>query len=153
MKPKPPPPTRATALPSTAVAKIEISKEAQKKLFVTVYDEKLENVRAICKKADTVAAYGSVDMDKLDPIILDVIVDLIFRGDYDGESRKIIQKHVVKNDLQGLYDALISCKPYKDTDLVVKTDIGSIPRVRFEQRKEYMKAALDAEKAKTAKKA
>lgn len=137
----------------TAVAAIEISKEAQKKLFVTVYDEKLERVRAICTKKDTVEVYGSVDVDTLDPTLLDVVVDLIFRGDYDGESRKVIQKHIVKNDLQGLYDALTNCKPYKDTDLVVQTDIGKIPRMRFIQRKDYMKAALDAQKAGKAAKA
>jgi hypothetical protein len=121
------------------VAAIEISPAAQKELFTKVYDHYESEVKRISSKDDTVAKYGSVDFDKLDPAIKDVAVDLLYRGDYTSSTRKEIQQHLVNNDLQGLYDVL--------SDESKMTGDWGVPQDRFERRRDYLKAALDAQAA------
>lgn len=116
--------------------KIEITPKQQKELFAISYQEAEDDVKRICDKEDVQKAYGKTDWDKLDPAIKDILVDLRFRGDYTGDTRKNIQKHVVNDDLQGLKDALED-----DTKWIgVK---GSAPD-RHERRKQYAKDAVDA---------
>jgi hypothetical protein len=121
------------------VAKIEITKAAQKALFSGVYEAYVATVKRISDKEDAVDKYGRVDWDKLHPVILDIAVDLTYRGDYTTLTRKSVQPHIVNNDLQKLYDVL------SDEDKMVNT--WGVPQERFEKRKSYLKAALDAEKA------
>ncbi|SET72847.1 pesticin C-terminus-like muramidase [Stigmatella erecta] len=124
------------------VAAIEISPAAQKELFTKVYDHYESEVKRISSKDDAVAKYGSVDFDNLDPAIKDVAVDLIYRGDYTSSTRKEIQQHLVNNDLQGLYDVL--------SDESKMTGDWGVPQDRFERRRDYLRAALDANAAAAA---
>ncbi|MDC0713150.1 pesticin C-terminus-like muramidase [Stigmatella sp. ncwal1] len=124
------------------VAAIEITPAAQKELFSKVYDHYESEVKRISNKDDAVAKYGSVDFDNLDPAIKDVAVDLIYRGDYTSSTRKEIQSHIVNNDLQGLYDVL--------SDESKMTGDWGVPQDRFERRRDYLKAALDANAAAAA---
>ncbi len=119
------------------VKAIEITPAAQKALFSTVYDHYESEVVRISSKPDAVAKYGSVDWDNLDPAIKDVAVDLIYRGDYTTATRKEVQPLIVANDLQGLHDLL--------ADETKMTDEWGVPQDRFERRRDYLKAALDAQ--------
>jgi hypothetical protein len=71
----------------------------QKRLFEKVYNWYEQDVRRLCNKRDVVKEYGSVNFNTLNQQIWAVLVDLHFRGDYGPNARKIIQKHVAKNDL------------------------------------------------------
>ncbi|WP_225414543.1 pesticin C-terminus-like muramidase [Stigmatella hybrida] len=121
------------------VAAIEITPAAQKELFTKVYDHYESEVERISNKDDTVAKYGSVDFDNLDPAIKDVAVDLLYRGDYKPSTRTEIQQHLVNNDLQGLHDLL--------ADESKMTGDWGVPQDRFERRRDYLQAALDAQAA------
>jgi hypothetical protein len=109
----------------------EISLEAQEKLFNAVYAELSRDVTRICNKTDCVEAYGPVDWDGLNQAIKDVLVDLRFRGDYTGPTRRKIQRHVANNDLQAFADALFNRENWK-----------SVPQDRFNRRVGYLQAAL-----------
>lgn len=121
------------------VKAVEISSLAQKNLFTTMYDRYEADVKRISSKTDTVAKYGAVDWDKLDPAIKDILVDLRYRGDYTTATRKEIQPLVVANDLQGLRDLL--------SDETKMTDDWGVPQDRFERRRDYLQAAVDAQAA------
>ena len=108
----------------------EISPEGQLKLFKIAYVEKEKVVKRICTKpnAKARAKYGVVSSwDKLNPAILEVLIDLCFRGDYHGESRKKIQKLVVKNDFNGFKDVITN-----------KANWPGWPIDRFNRRKNYL---------------
>jgi hypothetical protein len=119
------------------VKAIEITPAAQKALFSTVYDHYESEVERISGKPDAVAKYGSVDWDNLDPAIKDVAVDLLYRGDYTTATRKEVQPLIVANDLQGLHDLL--------ADEAKMTGEWGVPQDRFERRRDYLQAALDAQ--------
>ena len=76
----------------------EITPQAQLKLFEIVYEEKLKEVRRVSELTNTIRDYGKVEWEKLDVRMLDVLVDLTYRGDYRLDTRKFLQKHVVNND-------------------------------------------------------
>lgn len=105
----------------------EISAPSQLKLFELVYKDYVAIVKRICEKKTVVEEYGKTEWDKLDPYILDVVVDLTFRGDYHGTSRKIIQESIADNDFEA-FKKLI-------TD---KSKWGGWPPNRFARRKEFL---------------
>ncbi len=109
----------------------EISLEQQEKLFNMSYTSIENDVKRISTKADVVEKYGEVNFEKLDPTIRDIIVDLRFRGDYYGATRKYVQEPMVKNDLQALY------KVMKD-----KSKWKNVPEDRFNRRVKAIEAAL-----------
>ncbi len=109
----------------------EISLEQQEKLFNLSYTSIENDVKRISAKTDVVEKYGEVNFDKLDPTIRDIIVDLRFRGDYYGTTRKYVQEPMVKNDLQALY------KVMKD-----KSKWKNVPEDRFNRRVKAIEAAL-----------
>ncbi|WP_051312901.1 eCIS core domain-containing protein [Sporocytophaga myxococcoides] len=109
----------------------EISLEQQEKLFNLSYTSIENDVKRISTKEDVVEKYGEVNFDKLDPTIRDIIVDLRFRGDYYGDTRKYVQEPMVKNDLQALY------KVMKD-----KSKWKNVPEDRFNRRVKAIEAAL-----------
>lgn len=45
-------------------------------------------------------------MENLHPALKEMVIDLRYRGDYDGETRKVVQLHLVNNDLDGFFKAL-----------------------------------------------
>ncbi|BEU02943.1 hypothetical protein OAG1_17430 [Agarivorans sp. OAG1] len=73
---------------------VEISARVQLALFKDVYQFHLADVKRISSKTSTVAAYGSVDWSKLPKEMIDVVVDLRYRGDYTPRSRLLIQTHL-----------------------------------------------------------
>ena len=113
----------------------EIGTSTQEKLFNLSYHEMESDVERLMQKTDVVEAYGSVNLDNLDPKIKDLIVDLRFRGDYDGRSRALIQKHVVNNDIESLAAALSKKDNWKN-----------VPKDRFDRRVEYMNKAVEEKK-------
>ncbi|EGU61601.1 hypothetical protein VINI7043_16113 [Vibrio nigripulchritudo ATCC 27043] len=78
----------------------EITAPAQLKLFNIVYKELEADVKRICQKKTVVTTYGTTNWQTLNSKIKDVLIDLRFRGDYHGSSRKKIQEHVANNDLE-----------------------------------------------------
>lgn len=105
----------------------EMSIESQEALFKISYDRVRNIVMRICKKTDTVAAYGSVDWDNLNPKIKEVTIDLCFRGGYGPNSRKVIQKLIADNDIDGFTAIMSNRENWK-----------SVPLDRFERRVAFL---------------
>ncbi|WP_432460055.1 MULTISPECIES: hypothetical protein [unclassified Agarivorans] len=80
----------------------EVSPKTQLALFNIVYGEKEKTVLRICKKADTVAAYGFVNWGALPGSLLELFIDLTYRGDYSGTTRKFLQKPLAQGDIPAL---------------------------------------------------
>lgn len=68
----------------------EITQAGQKILFEGSYATEESEAKRLATKDDVTAKYGSTDWDKLDPAIKEMLVDLKFRGDYDGAAREKI---------------------------------------------------------------
>ena len=115
----------------TAHKDFQISQEAQVKLFDISYAEEEKEVRRISDKADCRAKFGAVDFDKVKPAVLDIFVDMKFRGDYTAGTRKFTQKHLVKNDLKGLAATMADKNIWKN-----------VPPDRFKRRNDFLKKAL-----------
>lgn len=109
----------------------EITPEAQLKLFEKVYREKLAEVKRISGLSTTVSKYGKVDWNKLDQRILDILVDLIYRGDYIELTRNFLQKHVVDNDFDKF-----------KAQIIKRSNWLTVPKERFEARKAYLEKGL-----------
>jgi hypothetical protein len=77
----------------------EISAQAQLKLFEIIYKELELDVKRICNKSKIVTDYGVTNWIALNSKIKAVTIDLRFRGDYHGSSRRFLQKHITSNDL------------------------------------------------------
>ena len=117
----------------------EITADTQLKLFEDVYSDYVATVKRISTKDKVQQKYGKVTWDKLDKDIIDVLVDLTFRGDYHGTSRKIIQKSVADNDFDAFRKHIINKKNW-----------GGWPKDRYERRKEFVdNSAKRRAKAKT----
>ena len=113
----------------------EISKPAQVALFMTTYNALKADVARICAKPDVVAAFGACDLAKTDPAIVDILVDLRFRGDYTGTSRGLVQKLAAQNDLASFAAALQKTANWPN-----------VPKDRFNRRSAFLAAALAARK-------
>lgn len=107
---------------------VEISPSQQKKLFEITYDRYELDVIRLCGKDDVVKKYGKTDWEKLSRKIQEILIDLHFRGDYDGSAREIIQKSVVSNDLKSFSDAIM-----------LRENWSNVPEDRFERRVSYLK--------------
>lgn len=108
----------------------EITANSQLKLFDIVYKDYVAIVKRICEKQTVVDEYGKTEWEKLDPFILDVVVDLTFRGDYHGSSRKVIQQSIADNDFEKFKTLITDKKKW-----------GGWPPNRFSKRKEYLDQA------------
>ena len=117
------------------LASFEISKVAQVALFMTTYNALKADVARICAKPDVVATFGACDLAKTDPAIVDILVDLRFRGDYTGSSRSLVQKAAAKNDLPAFAAALQKAANWPN-----------VPRDRFNRRSAFVAQALAAKK-------
>ena len=115
----------------------EISEYQQRKLFQKSYSEKEEYTKYLYNKTDVVKTYGeSPEWDKLNPTIREILVDLTYRGDYDGKTRKKIQEHIVKNDLEGLATVI------NDRDYWQEVRPG-LPNDRFNRRADLINGAIN----------
>lgn len=91
---------------SNQLEEYEITQQQQVNLFNISYLEEEAEAKRLCSKADVVTKYGRCDWDKLDYAIKEILVDLKFRGDYTGSTRKFIQQYVVSNDTMGFLKVL-----------------------------------------------
>ncbi len=108
----------------------QISQETQVKLFEISYREEENEVRRISDKADCRAKFGAVDFDKVNPAIVDIFVDLKFRGDYTPATRNLCQKLLVRNDLPGLAAVMKA-----------RANWAGVPEDRFKRRNEFLTRA------------
>lgn len=111
----------------------EITKPTQKNLFITTYNKLKADVVRISAKPDVVAAYGACDWPHSQQPIVDLVVDLRFRGDYTGTSRALVQKLVASNDLAGLAQAM-----------KVAASWANVPTDRRQRRISFLDQALAA---------
>jgi len=110
--------------------KFEITQQAQVKLFNISYKEEEAETKRLCTKKDVEKKYGKCNWDKLNTAIKQVLVDLKFRGDYTGNTRAFIQKHVVANDTKEFLKAL------KDRTNWVRP---LVPQDRYQRRIDFFK--------------
>lgn len=110
----------------------ELTWDEQLALFELTYDEIYKDVQRISTKQDCVSAYGAVDFDKVDPRILDVVVDLRYRGDYSSATRKKVQKPFAENDYAAFREVMLD-RSYWVTE-------RGVPKDRFERRVAYLPA-------------
>jgi hypothetical protein len=116
--------------------KFEISKPCQKNLFLIIYGRLKADVERISAKPDVVAAYGACDWSRIDPAVIDLVVDLRFRGDYNGSTRALVQTLVARSDLPGLARAM-----------KVRADWANVPNDRFQRRCNFLDQALAARRS------
>jgi Ca2+-binding RTX toxin-like protein len=113
----------------------EVTTEQQKQLFNQEWNKLYQDVQRVSGKADTIQKYGSdVNWTKLNPVIRDLVVDLRYRGDYTSSSREFLQPLIIKNDLNGLYEAISD-----------KNKWVNVPNDRFVRRIELLKSAIQFE--------
>lgn len=108
----------------------QVTADAQKKLFTISYDLESNEVKRISGKSDVVLAYGQTDWNKLNANIKDIVIDLKFRGDYTGSTRKLIQKSIADNDLSTFKKALKE-----------RTNWSNVPQDRFDRRVAFLDKA------------
>ena len=114
----------------------EISKPAQVALFLITYADEKAVVDRISAKPETVAAYGACLWAKIDQAVIDLLVDLKYRGDYTPDSRVLVQPLAARNDLAGLAQAM-----------KLRTNWPNVPKDRFERRIAFLDKALAARAA------
>lgn len=105
----------------------EVSPAVQLSLFETVYSEMEQDVIRICGKQDVLERYGPTDWVGLDGRIRDTLVDLRFRGDYTGTTRRQVQPPVVANDLAAFRQVLGNASLW-----------SNVPADRFQRRVRYL---------------
>ena len=76
---------------------LNITPEAQNRLFLATYEELAGDVIRICEKHDVVAKYGPTKWQQLDPTVRDIAIDLRYRGDYTPATRRKVQVLLVAN--------------------------------------------------------
>jgi len=109
----------------------EITQQQQVNLFNISYKEEESETKRLCTKSDVIAKYGKCDWSKLDSAIKEILVDLKFRGDYTGITRKFIQKSVVNNDTKGFLKVLSDRSKWISQ---------RVPGDRFQRRINFFKA-------------
>ncbi len=111
--------------------KFEITQQQQVKLFNISYREEETETKRLCTKVDVQAKYGTCNWQTLDSAIKQILVDLKFRGDYTGSTRKFLQKHVVENNTNEFFKALSDKKNWITQ---------RVPADRFQRRVTFFKA-------------
>lgn len=109
----------------------EITQQQQVKLFHITFQEERSEARRLCSKPDVEEEYGKCNWDQLDKTIVDILVDLKFRGDYTPNARRKIQEYVAENDVEGLYGVIADRRHWL-----------TVPADRFRRRVEFMKKRL-----------
>ena len=112
-----------------------ITHDQQKKLFQIVYSELKNDVVRITTKDDVEAKYGVTDLDTLHPAIMELVVDLRYRGDYHSRTRTRVQPLMVSNNLNGLASLMADRSYWVDT--------YNVPLDRFNRRKQFMQDAVN----------
>lgn len=112
------------------VEDIELDKDQEIKLFGLAYSSKVKDFNRICQKSSVESLYGKCHLDKIDPKIKEFAIDLLYTGQYVGETRKKIQKAIVTNDYMTLIEVA------KDKPLWIKAGEN-----RWRQRVKHLEAA------------
>jgi hypothetical protein len=106
-----------------------ITRRQQYDLFIPVYEFMKAEVLRISRKKDVEKLYGEVKWETLNEKIKDMSIDLIYRGDYTGETRKVIQRFIAENDLAGFADSICA-----------RDNWVSVPADRFNKRAHYIRS-------------
>jgi len=112
-----------------------ITHEQQNQLFQIVYQELKNDVVRITTKNDVEAKYGETDLENLHPAIMELVVDLRYRGDYHPRTRTRVQPLMVNNDLQGLASLMADRGYWVDT--------FNVPLDRFNRRSQFMQDVVN----------
>ncbi|MCZ4293415.1 pesticin C-terminus-like muramidase [Vibrio sinaloensis] len=91
---------------------LTITRKQQHLLFNVVYEYMEEKTRILLTKPDVKKAYGDVGWDELPLKVKDVLIDLTYRGDNHGFSRKVFVPALVLDkdlkDYSSFYNAMKS---------------------------------------------
>lgn len=86
----------------------EVTLNKQLNLFKIIYQNLESELIRISSVQSNIEEFGEVKWNDIDNTIKDLIVDLIFRGDYTKRTRTHIQKHIAENDLNAMCEVLES---------------------------------------------
>ena len=89
-----------------AIKNIELTELAQKNLFESTYAQYQSQARRICSKPDVEKLYGACNWESMSVNTQDLIVDLLYRGDYSPGTRRMIQKALISNDPTVIKEAI-----------------------------------------------
>lgn len=112
---------------SAEIKKIKITRKQQYKLFIPVYNHMKSEVIRISNKTFEKANYGILTWENVRPKVQDIVVDLIYRGDYTVSSRAIVQKDFVENNLGNMKEKISN-----------QANWAGVPPDRFTRRAEYL---------------
>ncbi|WP_178119044.1 hypothetical protein [Pseudomonas akapageensis] len=110
------------------IRKHKITRKQQYDLFLPVYEYMKKSVIRISDDQLNVRKYGALNWGAVDSKIQDILIDLIYRGDYGPRTRIFLQKPFVENDL-GKIREIISRRDYWI----------AVPEDRFQRRARYLK--------------
>ncbi|WP_411755327.1 hypothetical protein [Serratia sp. (in: enterobacteria)] len=111
------------------IRQTKITRKQQHDLFLPIYDSKKDEVIRISASAENVEYYGDLVWDDLDSRMQDMVVDLIYRGDYTPPTREYIQEAIVKNDMATFRAALGNRTIW----------LKNLPEDRYQRRIHYMR--------------
>lgn len=114
---------------SQEIRKHVITRKQQYMLFISVYEFMRKDILRISGVTSNVEKYGVLQWEAVDKKIQDIIVDLRYRGDYDVDARKFIQKPFTGNDM-----AKIKLEMSKHSNWV------GVPPNRFAERNRYLES-------------
>ncbi|MEX5575415.1 calcium-binding protein [Pseudomonas lijiangensis] len=112
---------------SDEIKKIFITRKQQYQLFTSVYEVKKNQVISISGATFNVANYGSLNWDGINQKIQDMMVDLIYRGDYTPASRIKVQRPFVENNMAELKSVMSN-----------QNNWPNVPSDRFIKRSNYL---------------
>ncbi|WP_248807352.1 pesticin C-terminus-like muramidase [Pseudomonas sp. MWU13-2100] len=110
-----------------SMRKLEITRKQQYMLFSPIYEYMKGRVISISAQQFNKNTYGVLSWDGVTPKIRDVVIDLIYRGDYTPSSRELIQGSFVGSDLTE-FKAKISNQ----------SNWSNVPQDRFSRRVSYI---------------
>lgn len=113
---------------NSAIRESKISRKQQYDLFVPVYDFMRSEVIRISNSPSNIISYGPLNWDATDKKIQDIVIDLIYRGDYTPASREKVQQYLVDNDTEGLREVMADRSKWLN-----------VPEDRFNRRVEYLR--------------
>ncbi|OLS59729.1 hypothetical protein PSEMO_54010 [Pseudomonas putida] len=107
------------------IKKQKISRKQQYALFVPVYESMKSDVLRISQKNQKY--YGALDWESTDKRAQDLIIDLIYRGDYTTKTRAFIQPPFIANDTVQFRREISN-----------QDNWPNVPKDRFQRRRDYI---------------
>ncbi len=117
---------------SSMIRESKISRKQQYDLFVPVYNFMKSEVIRISNSASNIVSYGVLNWEATDKKIQDLVVDLIYRGDYTPASREKVQQYFVDNDTEGLREVMADRSKWLN-----------VPEDRFNRRVAYLRRPIN----------